>query len=159
VDLVEELQGAAHVFFQMLRVTANSRDAQKAFPKDYVLWRGVMDDPLTIHFPGQPFNPLAEILHPFCELGVLLEQCQNVGRLPRRQCLTRFTRLSKNFPVLAFNYGYWTIENACHYILDWNRDVSRCTLLPHRVGQVRQAEPGFPAHPRSGETHRRHPAA
>ncbi len=30
--------------------------------------------------------------------------------------------------VLAFNRGHWTIENGCHYILDWNWDEDRCTL-------------------------------
>ncbi len=30
--------------------------------------------------------------------------------------------------ILAFNRGHWTIENSCHYILDWNWDEDRCTL-------------------------------
>ncbi len=30
--------------------------------------------------------------------------------------------------ILAFNRGHWTIENGCHYILDWNWDEDRCTL-------------------------------
>ena len=30
--------------------------------------------------------------------------------------------------VLAFNRGHWTIENGCHYILDWIWDEDRCTL-------------------------------
>lgn len=30
--------------------------------------------------------------------------------------------------VLAFNRGHWTVENACHYTLDWNWDEDRCTL-------------------------------
>ena len=30
--------------------------------------------------------------------------------------------------VLAFNRGHWTIENGCHYTLDWNWDEDRCTL-------------------------------
>ena len=30
--------------------------------------------------------------------------------------------------VLAFNRGHWTIENGCHYVLDWNWDEDRCTL-------------------------------
>jgi len=30
--------------------------------------------------------------------------------------------------VLAFNRGHWTIENGCHYLLDWNWDEDRCTL-------------------------------
>jgi predicted transposase YbfD/YdcC len=30
--------------------------------------------------------------------------------------------------VLAFHRGHWTLENGCHYILDWNWDEDRCTL-------------------------------
>ena len=30
--------------------------------------------------------------------------------------------------VLAFNRRHWTIENGCHYLLDWNWDEDRCTL-------------------------------
>jgi hypothetical protein len=29
--------------------------------------------------------------------------------------------------VLAFNRGHWSVENGCHYILDWNWDGDRCT--------------------------------
>lgn len=31
-------------------------------------------------------------------------------------------------PVLAFNRGHWSIENGCHYTLDWNWDEDRCTI-------------------------------
>lgn len=30
--------------------------------------------------------------------------------------------------VLAFNRGHWTVENGCHYTLDWNWDEHRCTI-------------------------------
>jgi len=30
--------------------------------------------------------------------------------------------------ILAFNRHHWTIENSCHYILDWNWDEDRCTI-------------------------------
>lgn len=30
--------------------------------------------------------------------------------------------------VLGFNRGHWTIENGCHYALDWNWDEDRCTI-------------------------------
>jgi predicted transposase YbfD/YdcC len=30
--------------------------------------------------------------------------------------------------VLAYNRGHWSIENGCHYILDWNWDEDRCTI-------------------------------
>ena len=30
--------------------------------------------------------------------------------------------------ILAFNRNHWTVENGCHYILDWNWDEDRCTI-------------------------------
>jgi predicted transposase YbfD/YdcC len=30
--------------------------------------------------------------------------------------------------VLRFNRNHWSIENSCHYILDWNRDEDRGTI-------------------------------
>jgi predicted transposase YbfD/YdcC len=30
--------------------------------------------------------------------------------------------------VLTFNRGHWTVENGCHYTLDWNWDEDRCTI-------------------------------
>ncbi len=30
--------------------------------------------------------------------------------------------------VLAYNRGHWSIENGCHYVLDWNWDEDRCTV-------------------------------
>jgi predicted transposase YbfD/YdcC len=30
--------------------------------------------------------------------------------------------------VLAYNRGHWTVENSCHYLLDWNWDEDRCTI-------------------------------
>ena len=30
--------------------------------------------------------------------------------------------------ILAFNRDHWTVENGCHYILDWNWDEDRCTI-------------------------------
>jgi predicted transposase YbfD/YdcC len=30
--------------------------------------------------------------------------------------------------LLAFNRGHWTVENGCHYCLDWNWDEDRCTI-------------------------------
>jgi len=30
--------------------------------------------------------------------------------------------------VLAYNRGHWSIENGCHYLLDWNWDEDRCTI-------------------------------
>jgi len=30
--------------------------------------------------------------------------------------------------LLKINRGHWTIENSCHYILDWNYDEDRCRI-------------------------------
>ena len=30
--------------------------------------------------------------------------------------------------VLAYNRGHWSIENGCHYTLDWNWDEDRSTI-------------------------------
>jgi predicted transposase YbfD/YdcC len=30
--------------------------------------------------------------------------------------------------ILACNRGHWSIENSCHYLLDWNGDEDRCTI-------------------------------
>jgi hypothetical protein len=37
---------------------------------------------------------------------------------------------------LAFNRDHWTIENGCHYPLDWNWDEDRCTI---RTGLCRDS--------------------
>ena len=30
--------------------------------------------------------------------------------------------------ILQLNRGHWTIENTCHYVLDWNYDEDRCRI-------------------------------
>ena len=30
--------------------------------------------------------------------------------------------------ILDYNRCHWTIENGCHYVLDWNWDEDRCTV-------------------------------
>jgi hypothetical protein len=30
--------------------------------------------------------------------------------------------------MLACNRGHWSIENGCHYLLDWNWDEDRCAI-------------------------------
>ena len=30
--------------------------------------------------------------------------------------------------LLRFNRGHWSIENGCHYLLDWNWDEDRCLI-------------------------------
>ncbi|MEN8259797.1 MAG: hypothetical protein ABFS02_04285, partial [Pseudomonadota bacterium] len=49
--------------------------------------------------------------------------------------------------LLAFNRNHWIIENACHYILDWNWDEDCCT--PHRPWTGKH-------HPSTSLRHRTH---
>ncbi|MGH8547259.1 MAG: hypothetical protein ACRERU_01390, partial [Methylococcales bacterium] len=44
--------------------------------------------------------------------------------------------------VLSFNRNHWTIENSCHYILDWDWDEDRCTIrsghAPENITRLRR---------------------
>jgi predicted transposase YbfD/YdcC len=44
--------------------------------------------------------------------------------------------------VLAINRGHWTIENSCHYILDWNFDEDRSRIRtgygPENITRLRR---------------------
>ena len=44
--------------------------------------------------------------------------------------------------VLGVNRGHWSIENSCHYILDWNYDEDRCRIRtgygPENVTRLRR---------------------
>jgi predicted transposase YbfD/YdcC len=44
--------------------------------------------------------------------------------------------------LLAFNRNHWSIENSCHYILDWNWDEDRSTIrsghAPHNISALRR---------------------
>src|SRR2546430_7069923 len=53
-------------------------------------------------------------------------------RRPPRSTLFPYTTLFRSTPqqagphqVLKVNRGHWTIENSCHYIIDWNYDEDR----------------------------------
>jgi hypothetical protein len=43
---------------------------------------------------------------------------------------------------LAINRGHWTIENRCHYVLDWNFDEDRCRIRtghgPENISRLRR---------------------
>jgi len=45
-------------------------------------------------------------------------------------------------PLLEINRGHWTIENSCHYILDWNYDEDRCRIRkgfgPENITRLRR---------------------
>jgi predicted transposase YbfD/YdcC len=44
--------------------------------------------------------------------------------------------------LLAVNRGHWTIENSCHYILDWNFDEDRSRIRtgygPENISRLRR---------------------
>jgi predicted transposase YbfD/YdcC len=44
--------------------------------------------------------------------------------------------------LLAINRGHWTIENSCHYILDWNFDEDRSRIRtgygPENISRLRR---------------------
>ncbi len=44
--------------------------------------------------------------------------------------------------ILKINRGHWTIENSCHYILDWNYDEDRCRIRtgygPENITRLRK---------------------
>lgn len=44
--------------------------------------------------------------------------------------------------LLALNRAHWSIENGCHYILDWNWDEDRCTIRagygPENITRLRR---------------------
>ena len=44
--------------------------------------------------------------------------------------------------ILAINRGHWTIENSCHYIIDWNYDEDRSRIRkghgPENITQLRR---------------------
>jgi len=44
--------------------------------------------------------------------------------------------------VLATNRGHWSIENSCHYIIDWNYDEDRSTIRtgfgPENITRLRR---------------------
>lgn len=49
--------------------------------------------------------------------------------------------------VLEINRGHWTIENRCHYIIDWNYDEDRCRIRadhgPENVSRLRRFAVGL----------------
>jgi predicted transposase YbfD/YdcC len=74
-----------------------------------------------LHFPG--------IGQVFCiERRVIDKKTANTS-LETVYGLTSHTPHSANpAKVLAYNRGHWSIENSCHYILDWNWQEDRCTI-------------------------------
>ena len=55
------------------------------------------------------------------------------SRSPTSRCPSR---------LLEINRGHWTIENSCHYILDWNYDEDRCRIRtgygPENITRLRR---------------------
>jgi len=49
--------------------------------------------------------------------------------------------------ILNINRGHWTIENCCHYIIDWNYDEDRCRIAagngPENMTRLRRFAVGL----------------
>lgn len=49
--------------------------------------------------------------------------------------------------VLKDNRGHWSIENSCHYIIDWNYDEDRCRIAkgfgPENITRLRRFAVGL----------------
>lgn len=49
--------------------------------------------------------------------------------------------------VLATNRGHWSIENSCHYIIDWNYDEDRSRIRtghgPENITRLRRFATGL----------------
>lgn len=57
------------------------------------------------------------------------EKKTGITRLEHVYGLTSHTPASADSArVLRFNRDHWTIENSCHYCLDWNWDEDRCPI-------------------------------
>jgi len=66
-------------------------------------------------------------------------------RLPRRWAYgitSRSPQQADARRLLEINRGHWTIENSCHYILDWNYDEDRCRIRtgygPENITRLRR---------------------
>lgn len=48
--------------------------------------------------------------------------------------------------LLTLNRGHWTIENRCHYVIDWNFDEDRCRIRtgygPENISRLRRFATG-----------------
>ena len=55
---------------------------------------------------------------------------------------SRTTREASPKRLLEINRGHWSIENSCHYILDWNFDEDRSRIRtghgPENVSRLRR---------------------
>jgi len=55
---------------------------------------------------------------------------------------SRFPEQADPQQVLKVNRGHWTIENSCHYILDWNYDEDRSRIRtghgPENISRLRR---------------------
>jgi len=49
--------------------------------------------------------------------------------------------------ILEINRGHWTIENRCHYVIDWNFDEDRCRIKkgygPENITRLRRFAVGI----------------
>lgn len=60
---------------------------------------------------------------------------------------SRTSEQAKPERVLVANRGHWTIENGCHYIVDWNYDEDRSRIRtgsgPENITRLRRLAIGI----------------
>jgi predicted transposase YbfD/YdcC len=60
---------------------------------------------------------------------------------------SRTTEQANAQRVLKTNRGHWSIENSCHYIIDWNYDEDRCCIRtghgPENITRLRRFAVGL----------------
>lgn len=58
--------------------------------------------------------------------------------------------------LLTINRGHWTIENRCHYVIDWNFDEDRCRIRtgygPENISRLRRFAVGVIQYFSKGKT-------
>jgi predicted transposase YbfD/YdcC len=86
----------------------------------------------------------------FPDLGqVFLIERETVNKKTGKLCtdialgMTRCTPEQANPErLLTINRGHWTIENRCHYVIDWNFDEDRCRIRtgygPENMSRLRR---------------------
>ena len=88
--------------------------------------------------------------------GKLKQNCTFLFKFPRWSILLDYhiklnaCRLPPFFPglrILKTNRGHWSIENSCHYIIDWNYDEDRGRIRtghgPENITRLRRFAVGI----------------
>lgn len=92
-----------------------------------------LNDYLDFPYVGQVFLIEREVVHKKSGKRSMETALGITSRSPEQASPAR---------LLEINRGHWTIENRCHYILDWNYDEDRCRIRtqhgPENVSRLRR---------------------